>query len=303
MEKELKQKIEEYLQENHKEEEIYIDYRDFDGLVSLVAKSETVDDFIYELDDAYYESRLGVYEYVVDEVAKHFGIESYSDDYEDLIELVNENVEVSLDVKRFLDYKVKTNVMSNHYKDSDCDFTGTGWLHWLMNSQGYKMNDYPVIKQLAEYRHLVPCGKNSVFYEDPNENDWAKEEASKIKNGNSKFLKSLLREVCELPIDYMRTLVFLTEMTIEDYFKMKNNKDYKEITFKTNTMCGLFDCWCGSGSILEIELEKDVTINKDNIYQVQLEDCHSKEKPYIGYSVNSVYGLVGSCWQGDYSMK
>lgn len=60
-------------------------------------------------------------------------------------------------------------------------------------------------------------------------------------------------------------------------------------------MCGLFDYYNGGGSVLELDLEKDVKISEKNIYMIQVE----RVKPCRGYSVDEVYGLTGSCWKED----
>ena len=59
-------------------------------------------------------------------------------------------------------------------------------------------------------------------------------------------------------------------------------------------MCGLFDVWSGGGSLLEIELDKDVVLPIKCIWHAEIETGKSE----YGYSVNSVYGLVGSAWDG-----
>lgn len=301
MNKELREKIIETIQKDYADVEVYVDYRDFENIESLVMDCETKDDFTNEIVNCYQETVWDYQNVIVKEIVEKFNISA--DDYDEVLDLVYEYAEVYVDVNQFLKREVKVNVMAQFYDDETTDFTGTGWLRWLMNSQGYKMNDYPVMKSLAEYRHLVPSKRYPGFWEDENETEWAKKQCAIINNGEDKFLKSTLREICELPIDYMRSLTFLTRMTIEHYYNIKSG-NFNFITFNKNTMCGLFDCWNGSGSLLEIELNKDVKINKKNIYQVQLEyNGRSKKKPFIGYTVDEVYGLVGSCWDGNYCLN
>ena len=57
---------------------------------------------------------------------------------------------------------------------------------------------------------------------------------------------------------------------------------------------GLFDVWSGGGSLLEIELDKDVVLPIKCIWHAEIETGKSE----YGYSVDSVYGLVGSAWYG-----
>lgn len=56
-------------------------------------------------------------------------------------------------------------------------------------------------------------------------------------------------------------------------------------------MCGLYDPWSGGGSVLEIELDKDVKLPiKYTIFCVEGCKMH-------GYDIDEVYGLIGSCWK------
>lgn len=136
-----------------------------------------------------------------------------------------------------------------------------------------------------------------------------------ICNGNEykeddKFIKSCIQELEELP-SHMATLTFLVNMKLFDYFELKeamaaenklNNSYYLEdrkgkgtITISKDTMCGLFDVWSGGGSVLEIELENDVVLPIKCIWRAEIETGKSE----YGYSVDSVYGLVGSAWDGE----
>ena len=129
-------------------------------------------------------------------------------------------------------------------------------------------------------------------------------------DGDNKFIKSCIQELEELP-SHMATLTFLVNMKLFDYFELREamsaekelNKSYilaerkgkGTITISKDTMCGLFDVWYGGGSILEIELDKDVVLPIKCIWKAEIETGKSQ----YGYSVDSVYGLVGSAWDGE----
>ena len=57
------------------------------------------------------------------------------------------------------------------------------------------------------------------------------------------------------------------------------------ITLDKSTTCGLFDTWNGSGSMLEIECEKDIVLPLHFIDRI---DTDSR--------IQSVYGLSYECW-------
>lgn len=70
----------------------------------------------------------------------------------------------------------------------------------------------------------------------------------------------------------------------------------RTLTLGKDTMIGLYNPWNGSGSMLDIALEKPFTVSVDDIYSVQVEGARSRNLS-IGYTVDETYGLVGSCWQ------
>lgn len=77
-------------------------------------------------------------------------------------------------------------------------------------------------------------------------------------------------------------------MTLEELINLD------KITINTENEIGLFNWHYGSGSLLEIQLEKDFILDREkDIYHIQVEDS----KQDFGYSVNEVYGLIDSCWK------
>ena len=127
--------------------------------------------------------------------------------------------------------------------------------------------------------------------------------------GDDKFIKSCIEELENLP-SHMATLTFLVNMNLFDYFDLReamesekklndsyileDRKGKGTITISKDTTCGLFDVWSGGGSVLEIELDKDVILPIKCIWRAEIETGKSE----YGYSVDSVYGLVGSAWDG-----
>ena len=134
--------------------------------------------------------------------------------------------------------------------------------------------------------------------------------AIKGNQTDDKFVNSCINELENLP-SHMATLTFLVNMKLFDYFDLREamesekelNKSYilaerkgkGTITISKDTMCGLFDVWSGGGSQLEIELDKDVVLPIRCIWKAEIETGKSE----YGYSVDSVYGLIGSAWDGE----
>lgn len=119
------------------------------------------------------------------------------------------------------------------------------------------------------------------------------------------FLESCRVEVANLASS-MATVTFLVRMSLEQLIELnrcirlqeRNGRFYDTtkipycgyIILDKETMTGLFDPWCGGGSLLDIELEKDVRI-PIRFIRSALPDGGD------GYSVGSVYGMCESAWR------
>lgn len=121
----------------------------------------------------------------------------------------------------------------------------------------------------------------------------------------SSFTKSCIQEL-ENQCCHMTALTFLVKMPLLDVIDIKEhintmeNKDgfdkynpqktkrlpFGYITLGKQTQCGLVDPGCDSGSVIEIELEKDVKIPFQYIWNI------TDDK-----AIQSCYGLCDSCWE------
>ena len=78
-------------------------------------------------------------------------------------------------------------------------------------------------------------------------------------------------------------------------------KKDKSLVFSRRTTVGLFDPFCGGGSLLEIALEKPFEIPAHMVYDIQVEGANTQCR---GYTVDSVYGLIGYVWEiGNASLQ
>lgn len=121
------------------------------------------------------------------------------------------------------------------------------------------------------------------------------------------FLQSCRVECANLP-SAMAAVTFLVRMTLAELIELnrcirlqnRNGHFYDAtknpycgyVTLGKDTMCGLFDPWAGGGSVLEIQLEKDVKIPIKYIWSALPDGCG-----HGGYGVGEVYGMCGSAWQ------
>lgn len=122
-----------------------------------------------------------------------------------------------------------------------------------------------------------------------------------------KFIESCIQEL-ENSSSYMTTITFLVKMQLFDLFELleiqgdeydengkydprKNEKSKSYIVLDKKTECGLFDTWNGGGSVLEIELDKDVKL-PIKYCKFCVDECRR-----YGYDVGEVYGLSGDAWK------
>ena len=149
------------------------------------------------------------------------------------------------------------------------------------------------------------------------------------------FVKSVVNEITNNPSEAMSELTCLVELSgqdIVDFFDALSNEDNnKHLVFDKSVEIGLFNEWSGGGSLLEVQLNKpfvvpvsyvrDIQIegagkgtyqiqqlvekkweaqrNNDSqrVYQLNNQIDYESKKYNNGYSVDEVYGLVGSCWR------
>lgn len=132
-------------------------------------------------------------------------------------------------------------------------------LNWLIQTQGYELTD---------------------LYDN-----------SKVQN--SPFLKSLTTEICDYEDDLSGNLAFrFPEVPFNEVFEFEDNNTNLFVKAGDNIEVGIFNCVDGSGSGMQIELEKDLVIPKEFI-QV------SRTGKSIGYMPADVYGYM----EGETSLR
>ena len=105
----------------------------------------------------------------------------------------------------------------------------------------------------------------------------------------SRFLSSV-REEIENISSCMQAITFLISLTLHDLIminKLIRNRENGYILIDKDTTVGLYDCSGGAGSILCIDLEKDVKLTIKFIRTILPDGCD-------GYALDDVYGLCQS---------
>ena len=247
--------------------------------------SEERQDIYYELfDDINYVD--DDYYYIINEIANDFYYEydyiQHDTEIQDiLINLIYFSYDTYLkdeyNVNIIIDFN-KQDVNTDFSNSSNLENCKNNNLYTLLKKQGYSKKDYENnLKFLEDNKSEIEKDKYGNY------------DYKKIENlSSSKFLTSIKVEINNNFYDYLTSLVVLKKMTLEDIINLD------KITINTDNDIGLFNWYYGSGSLLDIKLEKDFVLDREkDIYHIQVEGC----KQDFGYSVNEVYGLIGSCWK------
>lgn len=111
------------------------------------------------------------------------------------------------------------------------------------------------------------------------------------KNNRNVFLDSCYQE-CLNTLSDLNGLVFCKKFTLGELIDIKENKLDVKVAKDING--GLFNRWWGSGSLLEIELEKDMVVTQDEIFDIRIDDAIRRT---VGYGIDDVYGMCSSFWR------
>lgn len=309
----LKERIEGIVENNFSPNEdgdieVYCDYRDelSTETIKKIMRADNPRDAFYEalcdFEDYYDWSNL--FQTVERELSEDEK-ELYINNKTEMTDFLYETYSFYLPAEHF-NKSVKVNIMLDT-GNMNYDFTRDNVLNWDgQYSDGEFDKESSLLwlaKQQGKATLLKKCVKESW-------NRWENDEQQykETTECKDKFVISAMQELANLT-SHMGTMTFLVEMELFDLFElieaMKIEKELNKsyyleerkgtgyIVLDKSTMCGLFNAWSGSGSVLEIDCEKDIKIPIRCIFDAVVDGT----KIY-GYDVDDVYGLIGSCW-GD----
>lgn len=138
-------------------------------------------------------------------------------------------------------------------------------LVWIAETQGYSYEDV---------KRALP----------PNDRD-----------GLDKFLTSIRQEAINTASMY-NCFAFLVTVTLQDLLDYASGK-CSAVKVEHSTRCGLFDPFQGSGSMLGVDLNTDVTIPKDYIYEFVPDKAKTSN-----YGIMDVYGAGNDVFYGEVTL-
>ena len=288
--------------------EIYTDYQERElsnHLLKEIFESEKPREYFNEkLCDWAFDYRL---EYGADELEKAIKdklsveeIELYEEHDSEMWNFISEQIYFYYNADDF-NNDINVNIMvdcGNWNYDCVCDNV----LNWYGNSGDGSIDKESSMLWLAKTQGKATALRKACKKTHRDNGYYADRDAYK-----DKFIESCIQEFENLP-SHMATVTFLVKMPLFKLFDLieLQNKEYDEkgkydprknensksyMVLGKETMCGLYDPWSGGGSVLEVELDKDVKLPiKYAIFCV--EGCKMR-----GYDVDEVYGLGDSCWK------
>lgn len=268
--------VDKYIAEHGNTFEIYVDYNDelddrtwkkiFDSQDPLEAFNELL------MDSDWYEWQ----EY--DEIFKQLDLpEEYKEEHD-------------MQIKEYLQERISWSIPFDHY-DATLSFDV-----FLQNPNDHAETDTIIwneqdgeevitaldgtIEKLIELQ-----GYNVLDFE-----EYYQAKMNKKEVQENKFFDNLIEEIENCTYNYGNEVVFLVQGTFSEVAKAI--KEGKQITIPADAMCGLHNAGNGSGSILDIKLEKDLTLTIGK-------DCEVFYKDGYSYNVDETHGLVASAWNTD----
>ncbi|MBQ4071097.1 MAG: hypothetical protein IJD51_01610 [Clostridia bacterium] len=283
-------------------EEIYADYRDEkeDSTLKEIMKSEDPEQTFYEkmfewYQDAEWEIEHNLLKAVVASIETAAPTETYDED--EIKDEIRELVSIDYPYEHFLKQEFCVNIFVD---------TGDGNYDYVLNCVyphyngrcGETIDDKASILWLARQQGYTKTDLNKALRK------------GDIKDPHG-FLESMRQEVINHG-SHMAILTFLARMTLEEIFELNEllklqdrnghfydaeNRPYcGYILIDKKAECGLYDPWGGGGSILELQLEKDVRLPIRFIRSATVDGGD-------GCSIRNVYGTDSSIYREDVVKK
>lgn len=178
---------------------------------------------------------------------------------------------INYDIKEFLDYDYRINLMFATPYERNCDMSliprfedvDNNALTYLIRQQGYDVHE--VFKSLKEDRI-----------------------------NDSVFVRSVVDELREQSYS-MAELTALVTARGENLLNLLDNIAHENnyVSISKDATIGLYNEWNGSGSMFEIQLEKPAVFPTSMVRNVQIEGAGKENS---GYTVDAVYGFVSKAW-------
>ena len=255
----------------------YIDYHEKEAVADRVREYPdiTMND-IYDLMDKIHDNLIDYDYHYISDLLTDFLEEypQYNDkiDYHDVIDNIDIYGNDSEYMDLIFDTYINVNILLNTHDDQNLEYSNNSSKDIINALQSENYIDYKEwIRDSSIVTLLNSQGiTEHVFY-------------NYITSGSeksNKFMDSLYNELLN-GFNY-EAVTFFTKMTVAEYLKLKNAEAF---TIPKNIDCGLVGFLNGSGSVLNIELQSDITLKRDHVI-IEVDGGYN-------YGIMEIYGLIG----------
>lgn len=323
MSKTYEAKIDEAVRELHhvgedKKIVLYADYRDNSQFLwkTLLdnAKSPELESIVRDSIWESYADAISEYE---DAILERAGVAG--EEYEqDALEYLRDNYTFEPPYDHFMKDEMKVNILLATPEERNNEYTCIAYQNYamvdperltdpasslaadtmivrLLEQQGHTLEELQTtMKEFREYFYDKDGFVKDIYAADGRELSYEEKHAEFDKTHNA-FLTSICQELDNQTYE-MGCLTVLAKVSVEDFIKMQTPGT--EVVMPKDAMLGIYNPWNGSGSVLEIELEKDFAFTTDTVRNMQIEGV----KPAYEHTVDDAFGLVGTCWKEPVSI-
>lgn len=268
-------------------DEFYVDYNDCAGnndIIKWCRAKEPMETFLQSIDEWYEEGCYDLERDLLDTIKENWEspLGEY-EEYEDFIcDWVWEHVAYKLPEEHYLNQSVCVNIIVD---------TGDGKHDFVLNDV------YPHYN--GKYGDIVPEEASVLWL--VRQQGFTKRQLNQALRqqqfNGSRLLESVRVEINNCTT-HMNALAFFIEMDVRTLLHLQKllNQRKKGRGFRTGKLilnksahCGLYDAWSGAGSVLEIELERDVELPLSLVDSILPDGGR-------GYAVSDIYGMCSSFW-------
>lgn len=252
---------------------------------------EVLDELMENNFDASYHVELDI----IDSAMNALDLDEDDYDKRTLRDLCLDYLSVSIDMEQLIRNTGDVQIRITMYSNYDCINS-----HWFEGQGGYTYKE-SYFGAMIDALNLNPWKVRQMLY-NKNVKVYGKWNDRKDRNGKEyvsyeHFWTEMQNSSCGA-----NNLVFVATADLNDFVNLdKSTSEIAKVTIPKGNNCGLFSSTYGGGSVIEMELLKDFTVDLTK-HGATKYDCYGIEVDSGTYSINGVYGVTNSFWGSNLSL-
>lgn len=255
--------------------EYFIDYHDARSVETMVKnQSDLNDSIINQILDHICDNLIDHdYHYICDLLTEFLNeYPQYSDiiDYHDIIDNFDIYGNISQYERLIYDTNINVNILLNTHDDQNLMYS---------NNDSSAITEALINERFSEYEDLISESSiSSLLYSQSITERMFYNYSISHDHTSNKFMDSLNNELMN-GYKY-EAVTFFTKMTVSEYLELKNAEAFR---IPKNIDCGLVGFIDGSGSTLNIILQNDILLKKDQVI-IEIDGSYN-------YGITDIYGF------------